>query len=157
MKSEAVNELEALHRKITRRLLPNVPAPLPKPIKFSDRTTSELIGCILSWLELKNCWAIRINTTGSNLQGQLFTDVLGYRKQLRRKCFTSAARRGTADIHTVIASRHISIEVKVGRDPSSDALHKTREAVERSGGIYWIVGSFDDFLQNYRAMTGADR
>jgi hypothetical protein len=38
MKSEALKELETLHRKTIRRLFPNVPARLPAPNKFSDKT-----------------------------------------------------------------------------------------------------------------------
>jgi hypothetical protein len=154
MKSDALKELETLHRKTIRRLFPNVPARLPAPNKFSDKTTVQLIGCILKWLELNNCWAIRINTTGRYLQGQLFSDVWGHKKQSPGKWIPVTTRRRTADIHAVIASRRVSVEVTIGRDRISNAQHKTREAIERSGGIYWIVGSFDDFLQNYRAMTG---
>lgn len=80
-----------------------------------------------------------MNTTGHYLQGDLFTDVLGHRKHLSGKWTLQTTRRRTTDIQAVIASRPVSIEVNVGSEHISDPHRKTREAMERSGKIYWIV------------------
>jgi Holliday junction resolvase len=58
-------------------------------------------------------------------------------------------KRGTADIHAVIGGRHVSIEVKAGRDRMSDAQHKTKAAIESCGGVYYIACDFASFTEWY--------
>jgi 3-methyladenine DNA glycosylase Tag len=59
-------------------------------------------------------------------------------------------KRGTADIHAVICGRHASIEVKVGKDRMSDAQHKTKAAIEKAGGTYYIARNFESFMEWYQ-------
>lgn len=149
----ALKELETVRLKASKERYPNVPDHCRAGKKFTDKTANGLTNCVLKWLELNNCWATRINTTGRYLQGEQYTDVLGHRKQLPGKWIPGTTKHGTADIHAIINGRHVSIEVKIGRDRMSEAQHKTKTAIEQSGGIYWVVRSFDEFLSQYKALT----
>ena len=58
------------------------------------------------------------------------------------------SRRGSADIHAIINGRAVMIEVKVGKDRMSDKQKEYAESVQKAGGEYLIIHSFDDFY-NY--------
>jgi hypothetical protein len=153
---KALKELEHLADRKKREQHPSVPEHALPKTKFTDTTTNGLTRAIIAWLELNGHWASRINTTGRYLQGQQYTDVLGHRKQLPGKWIPGTTRRGTADIHAVINGRHVSIEVKIGRDRMSESQHETQQAIEHSGGVYFIVRSFDEFMEHYKALTQID-
>jgi hypothetical protein len=154
--TDAIKQLEQLMDRKKEQQHPNIPDYARVKSKATDTTANGLTKAILSWLELNGHWASRINTTGRYLQGQQYTDVLGHKKQLPGKWIPGTTRRGTADIHAVINGRHVSIEVKVGRDRMSELQHETQQAIEQSGGIYLIVRSFDDFMSHYRSLTSSD-
>lgn len=139
-------ELDMQRKRDTYRSLPDYAIP---PSRFEDRTANGLTKCVLRFLELKGHWATRVNTTGRLLQGKEYTDVLGHRKQHKNTWIPGTTRKGTADIHAVINGKHVSIEVKVGRDKLSEAQHKTKESIEASGGFYLEVRSFGEFYQWY--------
>jgi len=118
---------------------PNVPDhALPKK-KYSDTTANGLTQSILSWLELNGCWATRISSAGRYIASE-------------GKFIPSTTKRGTADIHAVIGGRHVSIEVKIGRDKMSEAQHKVKAAIEKCGGVYFIATDFDSFMTFYKSM-----
>jgi hypothetical protein len=139
-------ELDMQHKRATYRSLPDHAIP---PSRFEDRTANGLTRCILRYLELKGHWATRINTTGRLLQGKQYTDVLGHRKQHNSTWIPGATKRGTADIHSVIHGRHVSFEIKVGRDRMSEHQQRTKESIEASGGTYIEVRTFDEFYKWY--------
>ena len=52
-----------------------------------------------------------------------------------------------ADLTAVISGKHVSIEVKAGKDkPRPDQL-KVQAQIESAGGTYIFIHSFDDFLE----------
>jgi hypothetical protein len=119
-----------------RELYRNVPDHAIARTRFDDRTANGLTKSILAYLQLKGNWATRINTTGRYLHHQ-------------KKWIPGTTQRGTADIHAVINGRHVSIEVKVGRDQLSDKQLKVKREVQRAGGVYVVARSFDQFYDWY--------
>jgi hypothetical protein len=78
------------------------------------------------------------------------TDVIGRTKTIGSMTWgKSTATKGSADISATILGRSVKIEVKIGRDRQSDDQKIYQEAIERSGGHYWIVKNFDDFYKKY--------
>jgi hypothetical protein len=61
----------------------------------------------------------------------------------------STATKGSADISATILGRSVKIEVKIGADRQSEHQKVYQEAIEKSGGQYWIVKNFDDFFKKY--------
>ena len=78
-------------------------------------------------------YAVRVNT-----QGQYHADTGKWTK--------GQTTKGTSDIHACFAGRHLSIEIKTGRDVLSDAQKETQRKVEEAGGIYLVASDFDSFL-----------
>ena len=54
--------------------------------------------------------------------------------------------KGTADLHAMIGGKTVKIEVKYGKDKQSEAQKEYQARIERAGGEYWIVHTFDEFL-----------
>jgi Holliday junction resolvase len=52
-----------------------------------------------------------------------------------------------ADITAVVNGKHVSIEVKTGRDKPRPEQMKVKQQIEHAGGIYIFVRTFEDFLE----------
>lgn len=58
--------------------------------------------------------------------------------------------RGIADIHACIKGKHLSIEVKIGKDKQSPEQIAMQKSIEKAGGIYLIAKNLDmvvDFIK----------
>lgn len=135
----ALQTLSELDRAAKAKYYPSVPLhALPKKA-FSDASANGLTQCILQWLKLNGCYATRVTSAGRYLEKE-------------QKWIPGTVRKGTADIHAVIAGKHASIEVKIRRDRMSEAQEQTRQEVEASGGFYFIARDFEGFYQWYRQL-----
>ena len=132
LKPESVKELESLHFERKRAKYPNNPYPVRT--LFRDDSANGLTRCITAWLELHGHFAGRVNTTGT------YSQKLG-------KYIHSGSKRGMADVTAIVNERHVSIEVKYGKDRIRPDQLKVKNEVEASGGKFLIVSSLDDFLQ----------
>lgn len=151
---KALKELSELDYMDKLKKYPNMPVHAISRARFNDHTANQLTGCILKWLTLHGHWGTRITTTGRQIQGSTVTDVIGRAHIMAGKWIPGTTRKGTADIHGIINGRHVSIEVKVGRDKMSEHQNKTKKAIEQSGGIYWVVKTFDEFMIRYKELMG---
>jgi hypothetical protein len=129
---------------------PNVPpfaAPVPK---FSDKTANGLTKCIIEFLTLQGWQAERINTMGRNIDNRKqITDVLGQTKTIGSTTYIpTTGTKGSADISATVKGFSIKIEVKI-KDQQSENQKKYQESIEKSGGQYWLVRSFDQFYERY--------
>ena len=59
---------------------------------------------------------------------------------------------GSSDLKAIINGRFCAIEAKVGRDKQSLMQAKYEADIITSGGLYWIVKSFEDFFQQYMKL-----
>jgi hypothetical protein len=130
---------------------PNVPyyaLPLPR---YEDKTANGLTRCIIDYLQLCNHQAERINTMGRPIDNRKqVTDVIGRTKTIGTMTWgKSTATKGSADISATIQGRSVKIEVKIGKDRQSQDQKVYQENIEKSGGQYWIVKNFDDFMKKY--------
>ena len=132
VKPASVKELERLHFERKRLNRPDLPCHV-KTI-FRDDSANGLTRCITAWLQLNGHFAGRTNTQGT------------YNQKLGRYIH-SGSKRGMADVTSVINGRHISIEIKIGRDRLRPEQLKVKQEIESAGGFYLIVRSFDDFLE----------
>jgi hypothetical protein len=68
--------------------------------------------------------------------------------------------KGIADIDSTINVKIIGIpvglsvkwEVKIGKDTQSEAQKEYERKITASGGHYYIVKTFEDFLQKYTSL-----
>jgi hypothetical protein len=127
-------ELMRLKEQDGRAKYPSVPDyARPKP-KLSASDANSLTKAIVSFIDLSGGWATRISVEGR------YIESLGKR-------IPSSVKKGTADIHAVYKGRHLSIEVKIGKDRQSEEQKDVQKSVEAAGGHYFIARNFDDFHQ----------
>jgi hypothetical protein len=126
---------------------------IPKP-KFTDNSANALTKSIIAWIELNGYQAERINNTGryvdnkktvKNIMGQSITIGSG-------QYIPGTGTKGTADISATIKGKSIKIEVKYGKDRQSEAQKEYQVTIERSGGVYFIAKTFDDFYNFYQTI-----
>jgi len=146
---KALQLLQQMDFECKRDLYGNIPTHAIPKSKFSDKTSNGLTQCILTWLRLHGHYCTRVNTMGRQLKATTITDVIGRAHVTPGKWIPGTTRRGTADIHAIINGRHVSIEVKVGRDRMSNQQHKTKQSIEQSGGLYYIATDFANFYTWY--------
>lgn len=119
------------------------------PNKANNANT--LTKSVIKFLTLSGHQAERISVEGRVIAGQqTYTDVLGHRKTIGTfKRIPSSARKGSADISAIIRGRSVKLEIKYGKDRQSDVQKAYQAEVERAGGVYIIVRTFDQFYEWY--------
>ncbi len=107
---------------------------------------------------MNNCQAERVSSEGRIIdQRKIVTNVLGQVGMIGSvKRVYGSSKKGTADISATIKVRGVGrsckFEVKIGKDRMSPAQEAYRDEVESAGGIYRIVRSFDEFIEQYRII-----
>lgn len=103
---------------------------------YKDATANDLTKSIIDFIIFSGGDANRINC-----QGQV-------RKINGRMVWThGATRKGSADVHAIYKGRHISIEIKIGRDKQSEDQIKEAERITRAGGLYFVAKDMPSFLE----------
>ena len=151
MKSPALQQLEALALQDAQRRFPAAARHgALAPRTYSDRTANGLTKAIIDFLQLNGWQAERISVQGRCVDNtKVVTDVLGGRKRIGSvKWIPGQMTPGSSDISCTIKGRSVKIEVKI-KDRQSEAQMRYQEAIERAGGIYIIVRSFEEFYQWY--------
>ena len=97
-------------------------------------TSGGLQNAIIKYLTWRGWYANRISTTG---------------RKIRDKWIHGTTKKGTADLHLIIKGVHISAEVKIGADRMSEHQHLEKLRVEKAGGKYWVIKTFEDFLLQF--------
>ena len=131
-KPETVRQLEAAVFAKEKAIKPDNPAIYKT--SFRDDTANGLTACVVAWLKYHGYFAGRVNTTGT------YSHKLG-------RYIHSGSRKGMADVTAVINGRHVSIEIKIGRDRLRPEQLKVKNEVEQAGGCYIVAASFDNFLE----------
>lgn len=67
----------------------------------------------------------------------------------RGRWIKSKVKRGIGDIISCINGQMVMIEIKTGKDRQSIYQKATEKEVKASGGQYWIIKEFDEFIKQY--------
>jgi hypothetical protein len=145
-----LKELSLLKQSIDAIKYPNMPLDYIPLFKYTDKTANGLTRCIIDYLTLHGYQAERISTTGRMVDNtKTFTNVLGITKQIgSKKWIKGSGTKGSADISATIKGKSVKIEVKIGKDRQSEHQKKYQESIEKSGGLYLIATSFEQFINN---------
>ena len=141
---------------------PNMhPDCIPRPV-YSDKTANGLTKMVIDWITLNGGQAERISNMGRYIDSsKVVTNVLGQRIKIGSgKFIPGAGTNGTADISSTIRmninGRIIGVsvkwEVKIGKDRMSEHQKKYQLEIEGADGYYFVVRSFDDFIQKYISL-----
>ncbi len=149
-----LKQLRELALEYSRKRHPNIPEYARSYPVYSDRTANGLTRCILDFLKFSGHQGERVNSTGRYLDNSIVVEnVLGDKKRIGSgQWIPGAGVKGTADISAVISGKAVKVEVKM-KDRQSADQKAYQEAVERAGGLYWLVRSFDDFLEHYNQLS----
>lgn len=147
-KSDAVKALEEMYIEDHRSRYPSMPEYARTCKRYEDRTANGLTKCVIDFIRLNGYQAERINCTGRYVDNtQVVENVLGDKRRIgSAKWLPTSGQRGTADISAVIRGRAVKIEVKI-KDRQSDDQKRYQADVEKAGGVYLLVRSFEEFKQ----------
>ena len=108
-------------------------------IKMPTPTANGVTASVIKYCTFRGWHAERVNVTGRQKYDH---------KTKKMVWIKTNSRRGSADIHAIIEGKAVMIEVKVGKDRMSDLQKEYAASVQKAGGEYLIIHSFDDFY-NY--------
>jgi len=153
-KSEGIMQLREMALAHSRAKHPTLPESARTISNYSDRTANGLTRSVIDFLRFSGHQSERINCTGKMIDNtQIMTDVLGDRRSIGSvKWLPSSGQKGTADISSVIFGRAVKIEIKIGKDRQSEDQKKYQADIERAGGLYWLIRTFDEFLEYYNEL-----
>jgi len=153
-KSEGLTMLRDLALAHSRAKHPTLPEAARTIHNYSDRKANSLTRAVIDFLRFSGFQAERINCTGKMIDNtEIMTDVLGDRRSIGSvKWLPTSGQKGTADISATIRGTSVKIEIKIGKDRQSEDQKKYQADIERAGGLYWIVRSFDEFLEYYNSL-----
>jgi hypothetical protein len=140
----------------SRRKYPNLPDHVRSVKMPSDTTANGLTRLIIDWVNMSGCHAERINTMGRVIDKRKnVTDVVGRQKTIGSMTYIpTSGQRGSADISCTLAGgKSVKIEIKIGKDRQSEHQKVYQQQIERSGGVYIIVRSMEDFLNYWDNIT----
>lgn len=121
-----------------------------RPMKtFSDKSANDLKKAIIAYAKIKDFFAERQSSEGRYRPGKEVTNVMGQKKQLPGQWLPGQGN-GKADIKALIKGRLIEIEVKHGRDKLRPEQIEYKQQIERSGGVYLVVKTWEDFYQQIK-------
>jgi len=93
-----------------------------------------LTAAIVNYLNLNGGCVTRVNSTGMHRNG---------------RWTYSTTRKGTPDIMGAYNGKPVGIEVKIGKDKQSDYQKQFEEDYTKSGGVYIIAKTFDQFYEDF--------
>lgn len=151
MTTDSRKRLHDLLMEQSKRRYPNLPDHV-RTIKIrSDKTANGLTELVEMYINLIGGFAERINTMGRVIdKRKTVTDVVGRQKTIGSMTYIpTSGVRGSADISAMFMGKSYKIEIKIGKDRQSVHQKAYQENIERTGGVYMIVRSFDDFLEQW--------
>ena len=154
MASKGLKELRQLALADSRTRYPDMPEYVRSTRNYTDKTANGLTRCIIDFLRFSGWQAERINCTGRPIDNtKIVTDVLGSQRRIGSiKWIPGTGQKGTSDISAVIHGRAVKIEVKM-RDRQSEDQKSYQLKIEKAGGYYWLVRSFEEFLNFYNQLN----
>jgi len=130
---------------------PNFPPHAIPSKTWSDTSANGLTKCVIDLINYEGYQAERISTQGTYVEGAKI-QVGENERQLKGKYIPTQGTKGSADISATIRGRSVKIEIKQ-KDRQSEVQKQYQESIERAGGIYIIVRSFDEFVEWFDRFT----
>lgn len=139
--------LKDLATAVIEKKYKHIPVHARPVLRLSDTSANALTKAILVYFEHHGIKAWRQASEGRYLQGREFKDMFGRVRQEKGMYIPrSKAAKGIGDVSAIIKGLFISIEVKYGKDRMSDDQRKFQSELEASGGKYFVVKTWDDFI-----------
>src|SRR5687767_1499719 len=144
-----LRELTEFKLKTDRENNPNVPVYAVPRTLFSDKKANDLAKAIKAFCEIKGIMCQRTGNEGRFRPGKNYVDVIG-RTRIMKGTWLPGQNNGQGDLMLTIKGRVYWVEIKIGRDTQSEAQKDFENQVKRSGGVYVIVKTWEDFYNNVK-------
>jgi len=148
-------KLKALELEDLRLRYPSIDERYIPYTDWKDNSANSLTKCVIAYITFMGGQAERISSQGQYREGakiQIGTGELAHTKQLPGKWTPGQSTKGTADISSTIRGRSVKIEIKQ-KDKQSEAQKQYQQAIEKAGGVYIIVRTFDEFVVWYESFV----
>ena len=118
------------------------------PANIKEAGANDLTRLVIDFIIFNDGQAERISSMGRYIDGtKQVTDCIGRKRTIGTgKYVKSTTTNGTADISATIKGRSVKIEIKWKKDTQSKDQKKYEASINKAGGIYIIVKTFDDFV-----------
>lgn len=155
---KALDQLKKLWLKNHKERYPSLPDYARVAPKYTDKTANGLTKCIINWCAFNGYFAERTGNEGRTIDNRkTYTDAIGRRKTIGDiKRIPSSGTKGTSDIKAVINGKMYAVEVKIGKDRQSQVQKDYQNKIERAGGIYIIVRSLEDFVNQIKNIKNGN-
>lgn len=135
-----------------KALHPTMPEHALVKKSFSDKTANGLTKAILAYYDLKGIQAHRQRSEGRYIPEKSVTNAIGRNVVIQKGKFIPLGRSGGVGAGDIVVTlpplgRSLHIEIKIGKDRQRDSQKEFQKRHEASGGIYWIVKTWDDFIK----------
>lgn len=122
--------------------------------KFKETCANDIEKAIEKFAIITGFLAERTKTQGRKMEAK-YKDTPNGRLQVSKEKFvTSTSRKGSSDMKLLLDGAYITLEVKFGKDTQSADQKKYQADVERNGGTYLIIKTFEQFLIWYVQRKG---
>lgn len=122
--------------------------------KFKETKANDIEKAIEKFASIVGFLAERTKTQGRLMSATYKDTAMGRLQTSKEKFVTSTSRKGSSDMKLLIKGQPIYCEIKFGKDKQRPDQIKYQADVERNGGVYIIVKTFEDFLIWYVAKYG---
>ena len=118
------------------------------PANIKEAGANDLTRLVIDFLEMNGYQAERISSMGRYIDStKQVTDCIGRKRTIGSgKYVKSTTTNGTADISATIKGRSVKIEIKWQKDTQSKDQKAYEASINKAGGIYIIVKTFDYFV-----------
>lgn len=149
---QVLSAMDKLQREIDA---PSIPPQYIVGTKFAERNANNVEKAIERFASIVGFLAERTKTQGRKMEATYKDTPQGRLTVSKAKFVTSTGRKGSSDMKLLIpAIGYVACEIKFGRDTQKDAQKEYQEDVEKNGGTYIIVKTFEDFLIWYVRHKG---
>lgn len=155
MNKQSKQRINEFYHQWQRKQYPNNPYLMD--YQHKDNSANGLTRCIIDFLKYNGMQGERINNTGRYVNDKTkFVDSVGYNREIGSgKYIKGTGTNGTADISAtipclikgVLIGMSVKFEVKYGKDRQSEAQKEYEDNILQSGGHYFIIRTFDEFLE----------
>lgn len=147
-----LTEMDAIQKRIDS---PSIPANYIVGTKYKETCANDIEKAIERFAKVVGFLAERTKTQGRQMDAKYINTSLGRVQVSAPKYVTSTSRKGSSDMKLLIPNiGYVACEIKFGRDTQKPDQVKYQKDVEKNGGIYIIVKTFEEFIIWYVSKKG---
>lgn len=140
---QVLTEMDAIDRRLKS---PSIPANYIVGTKFTEKCANDVEKAIEKFALIAGFHAERTKTQGRKMEAKYKDTPNGRLTVSKEKFVTSTSRKGSSDMKIIIKGTFYATEIKFGKDTQKDDQKKYQADIERNGGVYMIIHTFEEFL-----------